>query len=113
MELDTATAADAADVTEIVRALESSLYGASTYTQADLEGEWAGLDLARDARVVRDGDRVVGYGAIRERGELWRIEGYVHPDAVGRGLGRRIAAGLEEDAARGGARRVQNGVFEA
>jgi mycothiol synthase len=113
MELVPATAADAAGVTEIVCRLESSLYGASTYSQADLEAEWASLDLARDARVVRDGGRVVGYGAIRERGELWRVEGYVHPDAAGRGIGRRIAAGLEAEAVRGGAHRVQNGIFEA
>ncbi len=42
------------------------------------------LDVERDVRVVRDGDRIVGYGAVRERGELTRVEGYVHPDAVGR-----------------------------
>ena len=46
-------------------------------------------------------------------GELWRVEGYVHPDAAGRGIGRLIATGLEEDAARGGARRIQNAVLEA
>jgi mycothiol synthase len=62
---------------------------------------------------VRDGDRIVGYGAVRERGELWRVEGYVHPDALGRGVGRLIATGLEEDAARGGARRIQNNALEA
>jgi GNAT superfamily N-acetyltransferase len=37
----------------------------------------------------------------------------VHPDACGRGVGRLIATGLEEDAARRGARRIQNNVFEA
>ena len=50
---------------------------------------------------------------MRERGELWRAEGYVHPDALGRGIGRLIATGLEEDAARRGARRIQNSVLEA
>jgi len=105
--------ADAAGVTEVVAALESSLYGPSTFSQADLEAEWSELELERDARVVRAGDRVVGYGAVRERGELWRVEGYVHPDALGRGIGRLIATRLEEDAARGGARRIQNNVLEA
>jgi mycothiol synthase len=106
-------AADAAAVAEVVAALESSLYGPSTFTQADLEAEWSEADLAQDARVVRDGDRVVGYRAVRERGELWRVEGYVHPDAAGRGIGRLIATGLEEEAASGGARRIQNNVLEA
>ena len=108
-----AVAADAAAVTEVVWALESSLYGKSAFSQADLENEWSELDLARDARVVRDGDRIVGYGVVRDRGELWRVEGYVHPDALGRGIGKLIATELEEDAARGGARRVQNAALEA
>jgi mycothiol synthase len=108
-----AVPADAAAVTEVVAALESLLYGQSTFSQADLEDEWSELDLEQDARVVRDGDRIVGYGLVRERGELWRVEGYVHPNAFGRGLGKRIATGLEEEAARRSARRIQNGVLEA
>jgi len=108
-----AEAADAAAVTEVVGALESSLYGETTFSQSDLEGEWSELDLVRDARVVRDGDRIVGYGVVRERGELWEVEAYVHPEALGRGIGSLIAAELEEDATRGGARRIQNGVLEA
>lgn len=108
-----AVAADAAGVTEVVAALESLLYGRSTFSQADLEGEWSDLDLEQDARVVRDGDRIVGYGVVRERREAWRVEGYVHPDALGRGIGALIATALEDDAARRGARRIQNSVLEA
>ena len=111
--LTPAVAADAAAVTEVIVALESSLYGQSAFSRADLEDEWAELDLEQNTRVVRDGDRIVGYGAMRERGELWRADGYVHPDALGRGIGRLIATRLEEDAARRGARRIQNGVLEA
>jgi hypothetical protein len=80
-------AADAAAVTGVVAALESSLYGQSAFSQADLEDEWLDLDVGQNARVVRNGDRVVGYGAVRELGQLWRAEGYVHPDASGRGIG--------------------------
>jgi GNAT superfamily N-acetyltransferase len=104
---------DAAAVTEVVLALESSLYGQSAFSQADLEDEWSELDVERDARVVRDGDRIVGYGVVRERGEPWRVEGCVHPDALGRGIGKLIAVGLEEEAARRGTRRIQNSVLEA
>ncbi len=104
---------DAAAVNELVVALESSLYGESAFSQADLEEEWLDIDLAQDARVVRDGERVVGYGLVRKRGELWSVEGYVHPDALGRGIGRLIATELEEGAARGGARRIQNAALEA
>ena len=108
-----AVAADAAAVTELVAALEASLYGGSTFSQADLEEEWAEIDLERDASVVREGDRIVGYGVVRERGDRSRVEGCVHTNAHGRGIGRLIATGLEEEAARHGARRIQNGVLEA
>src|SRR4051812_48677979 len=111
--LEPAVAADAAAVTQVVVSLESSLYGETAFSQADLEGEWSDIDLEQNARVVRDGDRVVGYGTLRERGELYRAEGYVHPDAQGRGAGRLIAVELEQDAGRRGARRIQNSVFEA
>jgi mycothiol synthase len=112
MERVAPTPADAAAVTEVVAAVEAALYGESSFSQADLEDEWSNVDLERNARVVRDGDRIVGYGALHDLGELWRAEGFVHPDAAGRGVGRLIATGLEEDAARGGARRIQNNVFE-
>ena len=108
-----AVAADAAGVTAVIAALESSLYGPSTFSQADLQDEWSDIDLEHNARVVRDGDRIVGYGVVRVGRELWRGEGYVHPDALGRGIGRLIATGLEKDAARRRARRIQNAVLEA
>jgi len=107
-----AVAADAAAVSEVVGALESSLYGRTSFSQADLEDQWLDLGLEQNTRVVREGDRIVGYGEVRELGELWRVEGYVHPDAQGRGIGKLIATGLEEDAGHRGARRIQNSVLE-
>jgi mycothiol synthase len=107
-----AVAADAAAVTEIVTALEASHYGRSDFSHGDLEAEWADVDLERDSRVVVDGERVLGYGMLFDRGELCSAEGYVHPDALGRGLGKLIAAALEDEAVRDGASRVQNAVLE-
>ena len=100
-------------VSELVGALESSLYGETRFSQADLEDEWSELDLSRDTRVVREGDRIVAYGVLRERGDMARVEGYVHPRAHGRGIGRLMATGLEDEAIRRGARRIQNSLFEA
>jgi GNAT superfamily N-acetyltransferase len=100
-------------VTELVAALESSLYGHSAFSQADLEVEWAEMDRERDTHVLRDGERLVAYGAVRERGELFQVEGYVHPDALGRGFGRQMATALEEEAADGGARRIHNATIDA
>ena len=107
------TAADAAAVTGLVGAHESLLYPRSSFSQADLEDEWHELDLEQDARVVRDGERIVGYCVVRERVEPRRVEAYVHPDAFGRGIGTLLATALEEDAAHDGVRRIQNAVLEA
>jgi mycothiol synthase len=108
-----AVAADAAGVAEVVAALEAALYGQSTFSRADLEEEWSEVDLQRDAWVVRDGARIVGYGVVREPREPWQVEAYVHPDAHGRGLGSLLATWLEQDAARRGALRLQNACLEA
>ena len=105
-------AADAAGVIALVVALEAKLYGQTAFSEADLRDEWAEYDLGRDVFVVREDGRVVGYGAARSEGEMWRVEGYVHPDAHGRGIGAALARGLEEHAVAGGARRVQNSVLE-
>jgi mycothiol synthase len=111
--MEPALPTDAEAVTALCVAHEIAMYGRTTFSQADLEEEWAELDLERDVRVVRDRERIVGYSAVRERGEPWRVEGYVHPDAVGRGLGGRIANELEARAVAAGARRLQNSVIEA
>ena len=110
--VDAAAAADAAAVTAVRVAVETSLYGQSSLSQADVEDEWLDLDLERNARVVRDGERVVGFGAVRQEGELWEAEGFAHPDALGRGIGKLIATELEEHAARYGARRIHSVAFE-
>jgi mycothiol synthase len=105
-------AADAPAVAELVIAYERSLYGTTAYSLADLEAEWESLDLARDALVLLDADRVVAFGTLDDRGELWRIDGFVHPDEQGRGLGAALVTALEQIAASRGARRIQNGVLE-
>jgi len=103
---------DAAAVATLVISHERSLYGESGYSLGDLEVEWEALDLDRDALVLLDGERVVAYGFLEDRGELWRIDAYVHPEERGRGLGTQLVAALEATATSRGARRIQNGVAE-
>src|SRR5215210_1222292 len=104
---------DAVAVAELVAAQETAVTGSSVYALGDLQDEWRVLDLARDAWVAVEGERVVGYGSLHDRGALWRIDAYVHPDACGRGVGTLLASSLEREVAARGARRVQNGALEA
>ncbi len=107
-----AVPADAAAVAELVMAYERSLYGATTYALDDLEAEWEAIDLARDTLVLVDGDEVVAFGSLHDRGELWRTDAYVHPRMKGRGIGTQLARRLETIAGSRGARRLQSGVAE-
>jgi mycothiol synthase len=107
-----AGASDADAVAELVIAYERSLYGETTYTHDDLEMEWRALDLDRDTLVLVDGDDVVAFGSLHDRGDLWRTDAYVRPDHQGRGVGTELARALEAIAASRGARRVQSGVAE-
>ena len=103
---------DAQAVAELIAAMEQAYGESGAYTPADLEDEWRTVDLQRDAWVVLDGARVLGYGALHERGEMSRIEAFVHPDAFGRGIGTQLAAELEREAFARGAKRVHNSVLE-
>ena len=66
---------------------------------ADLAGDWVNdlVDLPRDSRLVRDGDRVVGVATLitpptfRDAVSVY-LEGRVHPGARGRGIGRALLA---------------------
>jgi hypothetical protein len=80
-------AADAGAVAELIAALESSLHGRSAFSEADLVNEWSDVDVEHNAHVVRAGDRIVGYGALRERGEVWDAGGTSTLPTVGAGSG--------------------------
>ena len=88
------------------------MYGGTAYTQDDLEVEWATIDLPRDTLVLLDGDEVVAFGSLHDRGELWRTDAYVHPVHHGRGIGTELAGALEAAAGSRGARRIQSGIAE-
>jgi GNAT superfamily N-acetyltransferase len=112
LERRAANPGDAASAAALVIAYEERHYGESTYSQDDLEAEWKAVDLARDTLVLADGDELVAFGTLDDRGELWRAEAYVRPERQGRGIGRELAAALEATARSRGARRMQCSVAE-
>lgn len=107
-----ARASDVAEAAEAVIAHERAIMGSSTYSVSDLEDEWRTLDLAANAWVAEHAGRVVAYAALEDRGELWRAEGFVHPEAFALGLGAELAHLLEAEVRTRGARRIQSSVLE-
>ncbi|HST15083.1 MAG TPA: GNAT family N-acetyltransferase [Gaiellaceae bacterium] len=103
---------DTAAAAGVVIACEERLYGESSYSKSDLEADWEELDLAGDTLVLVDEDQLVAFGTLDDRGELWRVEAYVHPGRQGRGIGTELTTALEGIARSRGARRIQSGVAE-
>ena len=99
-----AVAADAAAVTEIVAALETALYGPSTYSEADLREEWSEIDL--DRRTLASCATAIASSAMARCATGVRCgasRDTCTRTRPGAGVGTLIATGLEQDAARAGA----------
>ena len=81
-------------VTDLVIACDIDELGQPDFELDDLHADWhrPGLNLAKDAVVVVDGERIVGYG-ILIRGDYADV--YVHPEFRGRGIGAELLAWTE------------------
>ena len=83
----------------LVQACDRAVYGDTDWTEGELRGEWAGLDLGRDAWVAEAEGRLAGLMHLYDRhGGRMRADGYVHPELTGRGAGSRLLAAAEERA---------------
>jgi ribosomal protein S18 acetylase RimI-like enzyme len=99
------TTADAPAIAELLRAYDVAHGAPPDVDAAELLDEWREVDLDRDAWLWEEHGRAIAFGAVYGRGELQHVDGYVHPDARGRGLGTEILRfGAERARERGGAR---------
>src|SRR5919199_1613738 len=77
----------------------------------DIRNEWRVTDLECNTWAWEDGDRLVAFGILRSRGDELSVNGFVHPDFHGRGLGTAILQATEARARELGARKLDNGVL--
>ena len=52
---------------ELVQACDRAVYGDTDWTEGELRGEWAGLDLGRDAWVAEAEGRLAGLMHLYDR----------------------------------------------
>jgi ribosomal protein S18 acetylase RimI-like enzyme len=104
------TEADAAAVTELIRADELDLVGEAAQTEEDLRAEWSLLDLERDLWLVELDGRLAACAALVTTSHPAAI-GYVHPEFRGRGIGAQLVDLLEKEARERGLAKLQNPVF--
>jgi GNAT superfamily N-acetyltransferase len=105
-----ADADDAEAIVALVAALDVALLGSTDYARAELEEEWRGLDEG-DRFVVDDAGTIVGYGTLEQNDHHGFLDGYVHPERFGAGIGSFLVDELERMLGERGAVRVQAAVL--
>jgi mycothiol synthase len=88
MRLRAPTPRDAEAVLALIVARDVADFGAPDFTLADLREEWrsAEVDLERDAVVVEEDGRLVGYALVRAPGAFVTVP----PEHEGRGIGTEL-----------------------
>ncbi len=95
----TATMADLPQVLALAQASDLALIGETDWTEADLREEWQEYDLERDVFLLELDGFLAGYAAFESRGGgRLLVDGYVHPDLTGRGVGAELLRLTEERA---------------
>src|SRR4051794_14383108 len=95
-ELRRATVGDAPVINELVTAADVAVQGWTESSESELLGWWRMIDLEQNSWVLQDGGRVAAYGVALVHGETLELDGFVHPEFHGRGLGAWLVARAEE-----------------
>jgi mycothiol synthase len=97
---------DAEAVSALMVATDVAVQGWSDGTPDELRHWWRRNDPAENSWLIEDGG-VIAYGDYFEHGDRAEIDGYVHPDRKGEGLGSWLVEQAEERARAAGKRRLQ------
>jgi mycothiol synthase len=104
--------ADADAAAALMAAYHSSHGVPEGMTADDLRREWDELDLERDAWLLELDGELVGYACVYgRRSDRLNVDGYVHPDRRGRGVGTEILRLAEARARERGATRLHEGTL--
>ena len=97
LEMRAPTRDDAQAITDLIVFCDIDEFGAPDFELDDLITDWnrPGFDLAEDAVVIVDGERIVAYAAFAKRDY---VVAYVHPELRNRELGAELVAWSEQRA---------------
>src|SRR4051794_21460302 len=99
---------DADAVAELIHAAEP----VEPVSGAEVRDWWRGQEIERDVRLVHAPDgRLAAAGDVSRRADAASLEGYVHPEFRGRGLGAHLVAWSEDRGRELGFSRVRNAVL--
>jgi mycothiol synthase len=103
--------ADAEAVLELIDALQERLGTGIDFTLEDIRSEWRHVDVERDLWAWDRDDRLAAFAIVRNRAGELSVNGFVHPDFRGRGLGTTILRVTEARARERGARKLGNAIL--
>ena len=89
---------DAPAVNELITAADVAVQGWSESSESELLGWWRMMDLDQDSWVLHENGAIAAYAAGFLHGETFELDGYVHPERQGRGIGAWLVARAEERA---------------
>jgi GNAT superfamily N-acetyltransferase len=92
------TVADAPAINELVTAADVAVQGWSESSEPELLGWWRMMDLENSSWVLHKGGRIAAYGVGFAHGDALELDGFVHPEQQGRGLGAWLVARSAERA---------------
>lgn len=93
-----ATVDDAPAINELITAADEAVQGWSESSEPELLGWWRLMDLEHNSWVLHDNAAIAAYGVGLPHGESLELDGFVHPERQGRGLGAWLIARAEERA---------------
>ena len=101
-----ATVEDAPAIDELITAADVAVQGWSESSVPELLGWWRMMDLEHDSWILEDAGRALAYAAGFAHGDMFQLDGFVHPEHRGRGFGSWLVARGEERARELGKKRL-------
>ncbi|MFL5917386.1 MAG: GNAT family N-acetyltransferase [Gaiellaceae bacterium] len=87
LSLRHATTDDAPAINELITAADLAVQGWSESSEPELLGWWRMMDLEQSSWVLHDDGAIAAYAVAFAHGDTLELDGFVHPDRQGRGLG--------------------------
>jgi len=95
LSLRRATVDDAPAIDELITAADIAVQGWSESSVGDVLQWWRLMDLEHNSWVLHDNGVIAAYGVCMVHGDTFELDGFVHPDRRGHGLGAWLLARAE------------------
>ena len=83
-----ASLADAPAINDLITAADVNVQGWSDSSEAELLGWWRMMDLEQSSWILEADGTVAAYGVGFVHGDMLELDGFVHPERRGQGLGK-------------------------